>query len=165
MLNTLERMEMPAAALFGDQFTPPQDVSARPLRILLAEDNGSDVLLMRTTLDATKIPYSLRVVRKGDQVLPSLRREMQAGGEGLPDLLVLDLGLPCADGFEVLGELSSAPPALRSIPVVILTGYQDFAYHCKDYRLWIPAYLNKPCDLLKLRNTLLHVRKPDRVWE
>ena len=47
--------------------------------------------------------------------------QLEAGGD-VPDLLLLDLGLPRRDGLEILGELHSILPDLK---VLILTAYDD----------------------------------------
>jgi DNA-binding response OmpR family regulator len=44
--------------------------------------------------------------------------------ETRPDLILLDLLLPKADGFEVLGTLKSEPE-LKNIPVIIITNLAD----------------------------------------
>jgi YesN/AraC family two-component response regulator len=72
---------------------------------------------------------------------------------------MLDLGLPCMDGFEILAELSMAEPSLRAIPIVILTGYEHFEYVQKSYSLCVPAYVTKPCDPGTIRDTLLRIRR------
>ena len=57
---------------------------------------------------------------------------------------MLDFGLPCKDGFEILAELAETSPIIRAVPIVILTGHADFEYVRNNFSLWIPAYINKP---------------------
>lgn len=132
-------------------------LSEAPLDILLVEDVSSDALLMRLALDAAHVPYKLRMIGRGDEVLPWLHHESKKGHH-LPDVMVLDLGLPRMDGFEVLADMAVDHAALRAIPVIILTGYEHFEYVSKSYNLWIPAYIPKPCDVQHLRSALASVR-------
>jgi CheY-like chemotaxis protein len=125
----------------------------KPLHILLVEDTMSDALLIRTALDDACLPYHLQRLRGGDEVLPWLA--LARGENALPDVILLDLGLPRMDGFELLSELAASGMALRAIPIVILTGYEDFEYVRKSYNLHVPAYLTKPCHSEKLRLALL----------
>jgi len=111
----------------------------RPLRILLVEDTASDALLTQKSLDACDIPYKLTTLRRGMDLLPHVSEY------GRPDIILLDFGLPDMDGFEVLAELAQQPPTIRAIPIVIVTGYQNFEYVRHIYPLHIVGYLNKPC--------------------
>lgn len=114
-------------------------MSARPLHIVLAEDTAGDALLTRLALDASHVPYVLTTLHRGSDLLAYLVAHK-------PDLVLLDLGLPDIDGFAFLETLSKASPSMRSIPIVILTGYPDFGYIRDSHPLNIIAYLNKPCD-------------------
>jgi CheY-like chemotaxis protein len=63
-----------------------------------------------------------------------------------PDLILLDLNLPKKDGREVLEEIKESP-ALKSIPVVILTTSASEADILRSYRLHANCYITKPVDL------------------
>jgi CheY-like chemotaxis protein len=63
-----------------------------------------------------------------------------------PDLVLLDLNLPKKDGREVLEEIKS-DPALRNIPVVVLTSSQAEQDILKAYDLHANCYVTKPVDL------------------
>jgi FixJ family two-component response regulator len=59
------------------------------------------------------------------------------------DLLILDLNLPETNGFEVLKRLSEEN---NTIPVIVVTSYDDYQSRktCKDYG--VKAFLRKPVD-------------------
>jgi CheY-like chemotaxis protein len=63
-----------------------------------------------------------------------------------PDVLLIDIGLPVVDGYELLKRIRGTP-ACESIPAVAVTGYA----HERDKQLCIEAgfagYLSKPFDV------------------
>ena len=134
-----------------------------PLHILLVEDVASDALLTRLALDATDIPYTLRTLQKGTDVLPYLRGCLTQEPTALPDLIMLDFGLPCKDGFEILADLAETSSTIRAVPIVILTGHSDFEYVRNNFNLWIPAYINKPCCAEKIREVLLNILRIQNI--
>src|SRR6185503_17941372 len=56
-----------------------------------------------------------------------------------PDLILLDLGLPDADGIEVLNTLRSNP-SLASIPAIVLTGRDPVHNMNKSYQAGATAF-------------------------
>jgi CheY-like chemotaxis protein len=69
---------------------------------------------------------------------------LRNGGER-PDLVLLDLNLPRKDGRQVLEEIKT-DPALRSIPVVVLTTSKAEEDILRSYDLHANAYVTKPVD-------------------
>src|SRR4029078_7231496 len=70
---------------------------------------------------------------------------LRAPDSDRPDLVLLDLNLPRKDGREVLAEIKS-DPALRSIPVVVLTTSKADEDILRSYDLHANAYVTKPVD-------------------
>lgn len=122
--------------------------------ILLVEDTVADARLVEHALDACGIPYELTTISRGEDVMPYLTQAQQFSI--MPHLIMLDLGLPGATGFDVLNEMTGACSALRSMPITILTGLQNFDYIIDHYggKLAITDYHEKPCDPLALKATL-----------
>ncbi len=60
-----------------------------------------------------------------------------------PELILLDLGLPEMDGYELCNRVRSIPD-LESVPIVILSGQHGVEAHSKAYRLGADNYLEKP---------------------
>jgi len=118
----------------------------RPVELLLVEDNPGDVELTREALDEARVRNRLSVVSDGVQALAFLRREGPYAGAPRPDLVLLDLNLPRKDGREVLAEIK-ADPALRRIPVVVLTTSAAEKDVLGAYELHANAYIVKPVDL------------------
>ena len=119
---------------------------SRPIEVLLVEDNPGDVRLTREALREGKVRNNLHVASDGVEALAFLRREGERAGVPRPDLILLDLNLPRKSGREVLEEIK-ADPALRSIPVVILSSSQAEQDILREYDLHANCYVSKPVDL------------------
>ena len=118
---------------------------AQPIQILLVEDDPGDVLITREALEQSKVANDLHCVSDGEEAIQYLRQEGEYAGVGVPDLILLDLNLPRRDGREVLAEVK-ADPALRRIPVVVLTTSQAEEDVLRSYDLHANAYVTKPVD-------------------
>ena len=63
-----------------------------------------------------------------------------------PELIVLDIGMPKLDGWEVCRRLK-ADESTRSIPIIILTAYAQTSDQKKGAQLGADRFITKPCDL------------------
>ena len=120
--------------------------TVRTIDILMVEDDPGDVRLTREALKGSKLLHSLNVVEDGVAALDYLRRNAPYQEAVRPDLVLLDLNLPRKDGREVLAAMKQ-DPALRAIPVVILTTSQAEEDVLRAYRLSANCYVTKPVDL------------------
>jgi len=113
--------------------------------ILLVEDDKRDLELTLIALERSQLANEVVVLRDGAQALDYLLREGEHAGrpEGNPAVILLDLKLPKVTGLEVL-EAIKADPALRSIPVVMLTSSQEESDVLRSYQLGVNAYVVKP---------------------
>lgn len=116
------------------------------MQILLVEDSLPDVELTLEALADAKVANAVTVARDGVEALAVLRREGAHGDSPRPDLVILDLNLPKMDGHEVLAEMR-ADPALRRIPVAVLTTSAAEADVVRTYDLGANCYLTKPVDV------------------
>ena len=126
--------------------------------ILLVEDTASDALLTRISLDSTEIPYKLTTMRNGNDVIPYLQSGCDFAKNDYPDLILLDLGLPGIDGFEILAQLQNVPASMRAIPIIVMTAFDNFEYIQKIYPTSVYGYINKPCrpeDLNEILNKIV----------
>jgi two-component system, chemotaxis family, response regulator Rcp1 len=118
----------------------------RPVEILLVEDNMADVRLTEEALREAPAPYSLHVIRDGEEAMAFLRQDGPYKDVPRPDIILLDLNMPRKGGREVLAEIK-ADPDLRRIPVIILTTSADTEDIRQAYDLHANSYLVKPVDL------------------
>jgi chemotaxis family two-component system response regulator Rcp1 len=119
---------------------------ARPIEILLVEDNAGDGELLLDFLEQSKVRNRIHWVKDGEAAMAFLRHEGEHAGKPLPDLVLLDLNLPKKDGREVLAEIK-ADPLFTSIPVVVLTSSSAEADIAKSYSLKANCYIIKPVNL------------------
>lgn len=113
--------------------------------IVLAEDNVHDVELTLGALRENHIANEIVVVRDGAQALDYLYRRngFAERADDLPGLILLDLKMPKVDGIEVLRQIKG-DPALKSIPVVMLTSSREEQDLIRSYELGVNAYVVKP---------------------
>src|SRR5580700_3135500 len=130
------------------------------LEVLLVEDSPGDVRLTREALKDAKVHISLHVAADGIEAMAFLQRAGTYVDAPRPDLVLLDLNLPRKDGRQVLKEIKESP-ALRSIPVVILTTSSSEADVLQSYELHANCYISKPVDL---EGFLKVVQSIDNFW-
>ena len=116
-------------------------------RILLVEDSPNDIELTLAALAENHLANEVVVARDGEEALDYLyRRGMFKLRElGQPAVVLLDLKLPKVDGLEVLAQLK-ADPALKVVPVVMLTSSHEERDLVRSYNLGVNAYVVKPVD-------------------
>lgn len=124
----------------------PNAGNAKPIELLLVEDNPGDVRLTREALKQGKVWNNLHVVEDGEAALEFVHREGRFAQAPRPDLILLDLNLPKKNGREVLA-LIKGDESLRRIPIVILTTSQAETDIVKAYELNANCYITKPVDL------------------
>src|SRR5690606_29570073 len=123
--------------------------SARPLEILLVEDNPGDVRLVVEALRHGKLLHRLSVAENGAKALAMLRREGAHAHRAGPDLILLDLNLPGLSGHELLTELKT-DARLARIPVVVMTGSDAQDDIARAYESHANCYVRKPVDIDRL---------------
>ena len=116
-----------------------------PACILVVEDNLADQYLFREGTKEADQPVSLHFATNGEEALSFLRRQGRFASSPRPDVVLLDLNLPLKDGREVLTEIKQ-DPALKEIPVIILSTSSNPEDMSTSYDLGASSYLVKPSD-------------------
>jgi two-component system, chemotaxis family, response regulator Rcp1 len=135
-------------------------MDAAPFEVLLVEDSPGDVRLTREAFKDAKVHINLNVASDGAEAMDFLNRKGKHSDVPRPDLILLDLNLPKKDGREVLDEIKQSP-ALKSIPVVILTTSASDEDILRSYRLHANCYITKP---VGLDGFLEVVKSIDTFW-
>jgi chemotaxis family two-component system response regulator Rcp1 len=136
------------------------DTDGSAIEVLLVEDSPGDVRLTREAFKDAKVLINLHVASDGAEAMAFLGHEGKHAGAPRPDLILLDLNLPKKDGREVLAEIKDSP-ALKTIPVVILTTSASDEDILKSYTLHANCYIAKPVDL---EGFLKVVKSIDNFW-
>jgi two-component system, chemotaxis family, response regulator Rcp1 len=116
------------------------------VEVLLADDNPSDVYLIREALREHSVDCSLRVVSDGKDALGVISDEMKKTFPGSLSLIILDLNLPRHDGIEILQKLRESA-RLDHVPVVVLTSSDSPRDRVLANELGATRYLRKPSNL------------------
>lgn len=113
--------------------------------ILLAEDNPRDAELTLEAMADNNLANRVAHVKDGVEALEYLRCEGQfkTRKPGNPAVAILDIKMPRMDGIEVLRAIRS-DPALKMMPVVMLTSSREEQDLIRSYELGINAYVVKP---------------------
>ena len=123
------------------------------LKLLLVEDNPSDVFLLRTALIKAGLRFELSVIDDGAAALAHVDHLCTAGAKALPDVILLDLNLPKYNGLEILRTIRQYP-ALAGIPVAIYTSSDSPQDRSEAERLGVNCYIIKPSQLKELANVV-----------
>ena len=115
----------------------PRDTQA----ILIVEDSEDDFEATLRAFKKTNLRNPIRWASSGQEALDILN-----GTSAKPGLILLDLNMPGLDGRKTL-EIIKSNPALRKIPVVILTTSNDERDIEGCYALGANTYVQKPVDL------------------
>jgi DNA-binding response OmpR family regulator len=103
-------------------------------RVLIAEDEPNIVESLSFVL--RRAGYDVTSVLDGEAALAELRARQ-------PALMILDLMLPRLNGFEVLKAVK-AEPALRGMPVLILTAKGQTQDRRRAQEIGVDAFMTKP---------------------
>lgn len=118
---------------------------ARPMNILLAEDNEADVKIILEAFSKSRLKNSIYVAKNGEEALDILYHRNKFTDEKVfpePDLIILDIKMPRLDGFSVLEKIKS-DSAYSAIPVIVLTCSKDEEDAVRSFRRGACAYISK----------------------
>lgn len=118
----------------------PRSLAVRSERILVVEDDSDTLAALEIRLLANR--YEVVTAKTADRG-EYLVREMQ------PDLVVLDLGLGEADGFDVLRAIQSIPQGRRP-PVIVHSAWSRQIHGQRVASMGADLYLQKPASDLDL---------------
>jgi CheY-like chemotaxis protein len=114
------------------------------IRILVAEDNAVNRELLRELLEARG--YTVSEACDGQEALHMIE-------QSLPELLLLDIGMPVLDGFAVIRKIRENP-RLAALPVVAVTAYAMRGDREKILASGFDGYLSKPLNPSSLTEEL-----------
>jgi PAS domain S-box-containing protein len=116
------------------------EVVTHTRRILVGEDNVMAAEALRHVLQAAG--HSVRVFRDGAQAL-------SAAMQDLPEIAIIDIGLPGLDGYGLARRLRTLPNASQLL-LIALTGYGQEKDRMQSKQAGFDHHLVKPADLTQL---------------
>jgi|SRR5437660_5295384 CheY-like chemotaxis protein len=120
--------------------------------VLLAEDDPDDILLTQIAFEKARLANPLQVVQDGEEAIDYFKGAGKFSERlvyPLPILLLLDLKMPKANGFQVLEWLRKRSEFSR-VPVAIMTSSDHDPHISRAYQLGADSYLRKPPDAVAL---------------
>jgi len=132
-----------------------------PITILMADDDADDRRLTQEALEEGRLINEVQFVNDGVELLDYLRKEGKFAPPAVvhrPGLILLDLNMPRKDGRTVLKEIKN-DPALRQIPVVVLTTSKADEDIYRSYDLGVNSYIVKPVTFEALVDILQTLEK------
>lgn len=120
--------------------------SLNAVDILLLEDEPADTYLVKMALKEGNVLVNLHHVVDGQEGLNFLRKMDKYAFAPRPDLILLDLNMPCMNGYEFLKVIKSNP-MFSDIPVVVLTTSNVEHDVVRSYESGVASYITKPVDM------------------
>lgn len=109
---------------------------------MVVEDNAGDVFLVREAVAAAKLDVDLYFMDDGEEVLEFFTA-IDEGIVRCPELLLLDLNIPRANGFQVLSYLRDSKRC-AAMRVVVMTSSSAKADRERSRSFGIDLYFTKP---------------------
>lgn len=146
-------VRLPGATAAGAGTSPPEAVNTVPevhARVLVVEDNPdvAEGLMMLIEL----LGHRITVARDGLSAV-------EAAQSSLPDVMLVDIGLPGIDGYEVARRIRSNP-RLRQTVLIALTGYGRDEDRDRARAAGFDHHLVKPVELEALRTLVARATTP-----
>ena len=124
-----------------------------PKKIAVIEDNKTNIKLIRYQLEAAG--FEINVEETGNAGLKTIRNQK-------PDMIILDIGLPDIDGFEVCQTLRN-DATTKDYPIIMLTAKGDDRDKIEGLSLGADDYITKPYNaeelILRINNLLTRSKK------
>ena len=125
------------------------------LKILLVEDNEMNCDMLSRRLE--RRGYSVLMAINGEQGLATAHSQA-------PDLILMDIGLPDMDGWEVTRILKSFEET-RQIPIIALTAHALVTDRQKAFEAGCDDYDTKPVDFARLSEKIENLLAEKRCHE
>ena len=123
--------------------TEGESMEVRP--ILVVDDNRDNARTMSELLGA--LGFDVRIAYDGEEALSRVR-------EAVPDIVLMDIGMPEMDGFEVARRIRSHPGGDDCV-IIAMTGWSQEDYRARARSAGFDHHLVKPVDLDRLKKLLV----------
>ncbi len=118
---------------------------AQTWRVLVADDDVEICALLQTIL--RRGPYELTICNDAESALLHVQRDKPF------DIMICDFMLPGISGIELITQVR-ANPACAKVPIVMISGHNNYAMDARSKSAGADAFLNKPFSAAQLRLTV-----------
>lgn len=129
--------------------TASSSEDTRMLRVLVAEDNPSNQLLISILLE--KLSCICKIVNNGQEALDAV-----TAGPGQYDVILMDMQMPVLDGISATVAIRALPGQAGKLPIIALTADAMNGMREKVIAAGMNDYLSKPIDVSALGAALAH---------
>lgn len=117
--------------------------------------NESDVLIIDDNIENLKVLQNI-LLKAGYRIRTAINGNLalQSANNKAPDLIILDIGMPEMDGYEVC-QILKENEKLKNIPVIFISGHADTENKVKAFKAGGVDYITKP---FQVEEVLVRVR-------
>lgn len=126
-----------------------QEVSLEGVRILVAEDNYVNVLVIEGMLEDTRA--EITTTENGKEVVEAIRERMVNEDDVPFDVVLMDIQMPVIDGENATRIIRAMDGPVSRIPIIALTAHAMVGDRERYLQCGMDAYLSKPVN----KSTLL----------
>lgn len=116
-----------------------------PWRVLVADDDPEICTLIKTILKNG--PYEMTICNDAESALVHIQRDQPF------DIIICDFMLPGISGIDLITQVR-ANAATARLPIVMISGHNNYAMDARAKSAGANAFLNKPFTLTQLRSTV-----------
>ncbi|GAA4238518.1 hypothetical protein GCM10022291_29290 [Postechiella marina] len=124
------------------------------LKVLIAEDNKMNVLILKRFFMKWKVDY--KIAENGEEVLNLLDRTDF-------DVVLMDLQMPILNGYQTTKIIRALPNYKSNIPIIALTAFAQTDIKEKTERYKMNGFMGKPFNPVKLYKLLKSFSREDRL--
>jgi CheY-like chemotaxis protein len=125
----------------------------KPTNVMIAEDDDDDFFIFSVAISETAFTVILRRAEDGELLMKLLK-------EQVPDILFLDLLMPCKDGKQCLLEIRS-DRRYDNLPIIVYTALEDLETVEYCYRQGSNLFTIKPNSIEDLKEALQRILSID----
>jgi CheY-like chemotaxis protein len=114
-------------------------------RVLVADDDPEICTLIKTIL--ARGPYEVTLCSDAESAL------VHIGKDAAYDILISDFMLPGISGIDLIKQVRHNPSTSR-MPIVMISGHNNYAMDERAHEAGANAFLNKPFTVVQLRTTV-----------
>src|SRR6218665_947975 len=107
--------------------------------IYLADDDEDDRILFLDAVEELNLPVSVVQTVDGNDLINTLNK-----AEQLPEIIFLDINMPCKNGFECLKEIRNNYGNLKKVKIIMLSTSSSSIHIKISYKLGADFYAVKP---------------------